>query len=281
MASIEFTKYEAAGNDFLVPHDPAPEIDQLAINAPRLCDRRRGVGADGVLHVTHRDRTWAVAVINADGSIAETSGNGLRCAVHHLLLGGHVSPDSEVDLLSGAGPVAARLRGGRIQVNMGPPRFRAANLPPGSGSNPIRVDVGEYTGVAVSMGNPHLVVDIGVDPATFELSALSNEAEGSFPDGVNVEIASWDDGSSVRARVWERGVGETLACGSGACAIAAALAHDDEMEGPLDIQMPGGTLRVTWEGCMPADLWLSGPVRRVFHGEVTINESSPEGGPTP
>ncbi len=278
MPIIEFQKYQAAGNDFLVVSPPLPiPADTLA---RAICDRRLGVGADGLLVVVDYREGWRVQVINADGSPAETSGNGMRCAARYLADNGQAPVGTTAQLFSGAGPVAACIETDTIAVEMGPPRFQGSSLPEGP-TEPVRVKVqaGDrvLTGLAVSMGNPHLVVEI--DPKEslrrFPLEALGRAAAdegGGFPEGVNVEVVR-PVGDGVEARVWERGVGETQACGSGACAIGAALLYGESSPGPLRVTMPGGALSVDWKTPPNGAIWLTGGAKRVFVGRYAAEEA--------
>ena len=274
MGPVDFTKYEAAGNDFLVVDgDSHPGLDAGSF-ARRACRRRLGIGADGVLHLAREGSRHRVRVFNADGGEAETSGNGLRCAARYLVDRGEASADTSIALTSGAGPLAARLEGDRVWVQMGPPQLRSPDLPTSEDRGPVSltfdVDGRRLSGWALSMGNPHLVLVL--DPAqpleAVELGRAAHVAadSGVFPRGVNVEVVRVVGRGRIRARVWERGVGETRACGSGACAAVAALALTAGLATPADVEMPGGMLRVTWGGGAEEPMWLGGPARRVFTG---------------
>jgi diaminopimelate epimerase len=269
---IDFDKYEALGNDFIVVDARTLADTEGASLARSICERRTGVGADGLLWLVPGDETHRVSVFNADGGLAETSGNGLRCAARWLLDRGFAATGADIPLVSGAGASPARVTGDEIAVSMGPPSFRAPDLPePGAGeltSVELLAGGAAWSGVAVSMGNPHLVVRAGADPANAPLQAIADAAEeqGGFPRGVNVELAHVTARSRVDARVWERGVGETRACGSGACAVVAALRIGGAVGAEVDVQMPGGRLRVTWSGNNEESMWLTGPAQRVFSG---------------
>ncbi len=270
MGPIEFDKYEALGNDFLVIDAAAAVGVEPRALAPGLCDRRRGVGADGLLWVEVRGGEARVTVVNADGGIAETSGNGLRCAARWLLDRGLADPTRTIPLVSGAGPSPARVVGDEIAVDMGPPVVGIVADPETREPLGQRILVcGEvWDGISVSMGNPHLVLRSDRNPADSPLARIAEgvAAGGDFPDGVNIELARVDRRDRVTARVWERGVGETQACGSGACAIVAALRAVRQVDDEVDVHMPGGRLRVAWGGGDHDPAWLTGPARRVFSG---------------
>lgn len=274
MGAVSFDKYQAAGNDFLVVLARRARGQDAAELARALCPRRDGVGADGLLWLTQDEAAgWSVAVYNADGSLAETSGNGLRCAFRYLLDHALVPGEDDLAVQSGAGPVRARREGAGLAIDMGPPRFAGDNLPPRDGEvTRVRLALGRriLCGLAVSMGNPHLVIelDAGEAPDEFPLEAAARaaEASGAFPQGVNVEVVRVLTPRRVEGRVWERGVGETRACGSGACATVGALSVLGTVRSPTEVRMPGGVLQVSWRGVPPADLWLSGPADKVFTG---------------
>lgn len=266
---LRFHKYQAAHNDFLVVSSAQLDGVDVPALARALCHRRRGAGADGLLVVTPEANRWRVAVINADGSVAETSGNGLRCAARYLL--DHGVDAAGLELVTVAGASRVRVQGDMLSINMGRPRIGT----PGAEGAPLarialQVDRRVRQGTAVSMGNPHLVIALedGDELVSFPLQPLAAAAQDAFPEGVNVEVIQWIDDATVDARVWERGVGETRACGSGACAVAAALALQGAAA-PLQIQMPGGVLVVDWEADPPGDLWLTGPVEQVYEGRTS------------
>ena len=260
-----FHKYQAAQNDFLVVS--SAQLGGMDALARALCHRRRGAGADGLLVVTPEANRWRVTVINADGGAAETSGNGLRCAARYLLDQGEDADGLE--LLTVAGPAPVRVEGDTISINMGRPAAIAAGAERSSRVM-VQVDGRTLQGTAVSMGNPHLVITLEDedDLVSFPLRRAAAAAGEAFPQGVNVEVIQWLDDATVDARVWERGVGETRACGSGACAVAGAAAHQGTVA-PLQVRMPGGMLLVSWEGDPPGDLWLTGPVEHVYEGRTS------------
>ncbi len=274
MGAVSFEKYQATGNDFVVVEGRRARGRDAAELARGMCPRRAGVGADGLLWLTRDDAAgWSVGVYNADGTLAETSGNGLRCAFRYLLDHELVEADDDLAVESGAGRVRARLTGDDLAIDMGPPRFADGNLPPLDGEvTRVRLALGRriLCGLAVSMGNPHLVIelDAGEDPADFPLEAAAGAAgaSGAFVQGVNVEVVRLQTPHRLEARVWERGVGETRACGSGACATVGALSMLGRVQAPTEVRMPGGVLQVSWRGVPPADLWLSGPAVKVFAG---------------
>jgi diaminopimelate epimerase len=241
-----------------------------------MCDRRRGIGADGVLSLLPSKAGVARMVVhNADGSIAEMCGNGLRCAVKYLVDHSGERPD-RIDVETGAGVLACFPGYGldgvaEVDVSMGPARLVAPNLPSGATGQPfLESPIPGHSGLrgsAVSMGNPHLVLlDRPLDEA--ERLGPTLEVHPSFPDRTNVEFVQVDrDGLTVV--VWERGCGLTQACGTGACASAAAavLAKRLPADAWLRVTLPGGDLQIRVPSDL-SDIRLRGPVTAVFEGVV-------------
>ncbi len=237
---LTLTKHHGAGNDFVVLVDPLDDVASTPAVARALCDRHRGVGADGFIRVLAgtggADLTMDLR--NADGSSAEMSGNGIRCLAQAAVLAGLVSPPT-FTVATPAGVRTIVYEPGdrpwlaRASVDMGRPRVGRDEPGPVAGSRAIAVD----------MGNPHLVV-LGLEPASVDLPALAAAASTAWPAGVNVEVAAVEGDDRVRMRVFERGVGETLACGTGTCAVAA-VARARGLVGPaVVVANPGGDLAV-------------------------------------
>ncbi len=271
-------KYHGLGNDFVVLDRRRTGVDIDAETSRWMCDRRLGIGADGVLALLPSSSGVARMVVhNADGSIAEMCGNGLRCAVKYLVDQGEGRPErlaveTGAGLLScvpgyGAGGVT------EVEVSMGPARLVAPNLPSGATGEPfLDAPVPGHPGLrgwAVSMGNPHLVLlDQPLDDAE-RLGPLL-ERHPSFQDRTNVEFTRVDpDGLTVV--VWERGCGLTQACGTGACAAATAavLAKRLPADAWLRVTLPGGDLAIRVPPDL-SDIRLRGPVAFVFEGVVTL-----------
>ncbi len=267
---VRFAKYEAAGNDFILVQDTAPS----AQGAAWLCDRRRGVGADGVIVVSRgRDAPLSFRLLNADGTEAEVSGNGLRCLGAFALAEGLVA-EHDFDVETPAGPKRVTLQPGGATVDMGMPVFSPPLIPmkwDGESflAQPFDLPDGSATACALSMGNPHLVLFVDSDPALLDLQELGPNLEHDprFPNRTNVEFAHVS-GDGIQARVWERGVGETLSCGTGACAVAVAANETGLAPPEVTVTFPGGPLTVTRTA---EGVRLGGPVRRVFDGVVDLD----------
>jgi diaminopimelate epimerase len=276
MTELRLWKYQATGNDFLLWHDPDDDRALGPEEVAALCDRRFGIGADGAIRVTRdRDDRPYMDYRNADGSLAETCGNGLRCVAVFLRDLGVASADgTEVATRTGVRRTEV-LADGRVRVDMGRPNFTKAAIPMRGPAwetflaQPL--DLGgdvRLTASAVSIGNPHLVLFLNEEPERYHVSHIGAvlERDDRFPEGTNVEFARVGAGGRIAARVWERGIGETMACGSGACAIAAAANEMGLVDGAVVVRFPGGALEVERSGDGP--ILLTGPARRVFETRV-------------
>ena len=272
--SFRFTKMHGIGNDFVVLDrrgQTAPLAPELA---RQLADRHFGVGCDQVMTIERSDDAafaFRYGIYNADGSEAAQCGNGLRCVVRWLADRRLIS-GSEVRLLGPAGPVQAELLGdGRVRVAMGEPEFDASRVPLAMHETRAnymlalddqRVDFG-----AVSIGNPHAVIAVeDVERAAVADLGARVEVHPLFPDRVNVGFVQVIDRGHVALRVFERGVGETLACGSGACAAVAVLRLWQRVDEQVLVRLPGGELEISWSG-PGASIWMTGPTQTVFEGE--------------
>lgn len=261
--SLRFDKYEGLGNDFIVVDAEAPLAEE---RVSRLCDRHFGIGADGVLVVSRPLTAGARATMtvqNADGSRPEMCGNGLRCVALHLAIAdGLDAAEYVVDTDAGPRRCVLERRGGvaSVSTEMGPGE-------PETGCT-AELDGKQFSFVRVSMGNPHAISLAGMlDPAAVD--RLGPLVSGGIEGGSNVEFVSESGPTSFDVIVWERGVGRTLACGTGAAATAVALACAGRAPfgQPLQIRLPGGPLEVSvTEGTL--EVSLRGPARRVFSGEL-------------
>jgi diaminopimelate epimerase len=269
-------KYQGLQNDFLI-HDLRQGGRPFSVDEVRwLLDRRRGVGADGLLALHPSERAVARMVVhNADGTIAEMCGNGLRCAAKHLADASPGRP-ARLDIETGAGVLACLLTYGPegrvslVEVEMGEARLVAPNLPAGA---PL-VDAPlpghpDLRGTAVSMGNPHLVLSAAALHEVTRLGPLL-ERHPAFPDGTNVEFVQ-PEGSGLRVNVWERGSGFTRACGTGACAAAAAWVHRGLLpaERWLPVDLPGGRLEIQVAGDLSL-VRMKGPAEFSFEAVVAV-----------
>jgi diaminopimelate epimerase len=264
MQTLEFAKGHGTGNDFVIIPDPDDALVLTPKLVAALCDRRFGIGGDGVLRVVRNPGSgaeWFMDYRNADGSVAETCGNGLRVFARYLVESELVAT-SEVALATRAGPVIATVSDEAVSVTMALPRVY--------GESVARVMGRALPGVAVDCGNPHLVCPL---PADLELAEMDLTVPPVvdpefFPDGVNVELATPPSDAAVRMRVHERGVGETPSCGSGAVAVAAAtLRAQGRTAGLVTVDVPGGRLVVSLTA---DDCALTGPAVLVARGSILL-----------
>jgi diaminopimelate epimerase len=264
---LPFMKMHGAGNDFVVIDSRGRGAVMTAGLARVLGDRNRGVGFDQLAEITDADGAdFGLVFWNSDGSQAGACGNATRCVSDHVMRGLGVD---RVSLTTARGELQAeRLSDGRVSVNMGPPQLDWQDIPLDRAVDPQHLPL-PGDPVAVGMGNPHCVHFVH-DADAVDLAALGPAIEHDplFPERANVEFASLISPCTIRLRVWERGTGITLACGSGACATAVA-AHLRGLTGPrVAIQMDGGVLEADWRD---DGVWLTGPVARVFDGVLSAD----------
>jgi len=283
---MNFTKLQGAGNDFVLVETSDMQRNWLQV-AVAMCDRHYGIGADGMLVVLPSGvADFQMRVFDPDGSEAEACGNGLRCLAKYALEKGLIGAGTDqilVETVAGIRKVKLFKRESRligIQAGMGKPMFRAKDIPVVMRRDkgnildiksmlgyPVTVDGTNLLLNLVSMGNPHAVYFWQRPLSEFPLSQLGPKVEhlAIFPKRVNFEVARVVSRQQIEARVWERGVGETLACGSGACAIAVAAQLYGYIDNKVDIKLPGGILGVEWDRV--GGVLLSGPAEIVFTGE--------------
>jgi diaminopimelate epimerase len=283
---MKFTKLQATGNDFILVYTRNIELDCPKL-ARDMCHRHNGVGADGLLLVIPSDiADLKMRMFNPDGSEAEVCGNGLRCFAKYVIDRGIAARQNlTVETAAGTKTIQSSISQGKVshaKVNMGMPRFKAEDVPvliekqqKGRGEvditpildYPLNINKRKLSLSFVSMGNPHAVDFLSQPVADFPLSEIGPQVEKHpiFPERVNFEIARVLNRDKIEARVWERGAGETLSCGSGACAIAVIAKLKGYTDNEVDIMLPGGILTINWDGV--GEVYLSGPVEEVFTGE--------------
>ncbi len=257
MKPLPFTKMHGAGNDFVVLDALTQELPPLEPLAVKLCDRHFGIGADQLLVVRPSQAAdFRMQIFNADGSQVEMCANGIRCFYKYLRDRGHTDAD-EIGVETLSGVVRPRWAGeGQVAVDMGRPVLDPASIPTtlGRGEGPV-LDVpleveGETLAVSsVSMGNPHAVIVVkDPDAAPVERLGPLIERHPAFPNRVNVEFVTPPARGRIRQRTWERGTGETLACGSGACAAVVVSMLRGAVERRLLVELRGGELEIAWQG---------------------------------
>lgn len=264
---MEFTKMHGLGNDYIyfncmqhMPDDPAALSRQLS-------HRHFGVGGDGIICICPSEQAdFRMRMFNADGSEGAMCGNGIRCVGKYVYEKGLTAKRKLViETLSGMRELELHLCGDRViavTVDMGVPEVKKAG--------DIYVKGRDYTGIEVSMGNPHFVIQTS-DPETVDLATIGPLVESHlrFPGGINVEFVRVVNRGRLTMRVWERGSGETMACGTGACAALAALASHGRAERRALISMPGGELALDWRES-DGHMRLTGPAVEVFEGRLSL-----------
>jgi diaminopimelate epimerase len=275
---------QGCGNDFIL-------IDLLAFPypvewekvAPRLCHRQFGIGADGILLLlppSDPSCDYKMRVINSDGSEAQMCGNGIRVFARFL----HekkISAKKELSIETLAGiirPVVAREDAFLVKVDMGKPVLERSEIPMrGEGraiNEKMEIEGTEYFFTAVSMGNPHCVIFIDEDPAALDLAKIGAKIEISplFPEKTNVEFARVLGQGRIEMRVWERGAGLTLACGTGACATLVAAVLNGKSDRRATVILPGGSLEIEW--AENDHLYMTGPAETVYSGNIPLSSLS-------
>ena len=274
---MRFSKYHGIGNDFILIADPADAIALAPDEVRRLCDRRFGVGADGVIRVApaRAGGDFLMDYVNSDGSTGEMCGNGIRCLAVFARDRG-LTDARELAIETGAGLKVVRVEDGGVRVDMGPPIFVASDIPVEADDplhTKIELDGGVVEAAVLSMGNPHAVLFVD-DPDASAVAATGPAIESHplFPNKTNVEFVAVEGRDRIRMRVWERGSGETLACGTGACAAAVAARLLAGVDSKMTVALPGGDLAVEWDGSLDeqAPVFMTGPAVRVFDGEIDL-----------
>ncbi|HUI92409.1 MAG TPA: diaminopimelate epimerase [Chitinivibrionales bacterium] len=277
---MKFAKLEGIANDFIITADTlgggAAMLENVRTRSAPLCDRRRGIGADGVLVVLPSKKAdFAMRIFNADGSEAEMCGNGIRCFALYLKKTGlWNNPHLAVETLRGV--VKTSFENGMIRVDMGPPILSAPQIPVAKASGEavmerVTVDKREFLVTAVSMGNPHAVVY--ADELSDELVlgyGKKLESHPFFPNKANVEFVKVLSDSEITMRVYERGCGETMACGTGACASVVSGVLNHRHGTNVAVHLLGGDLQVEWNGERKSPVYMVGPAAWVYSGEIDL-----------
>jgi diaminopimelate epimerase len=275
--SLRFTKMQGLGNDFAVLDCVHQAFDLTKEQIRRLADRHFGVGCDQLLVVekpTQPGVDFRYRIFNADGSEVEQCGNGARCFVEFVREKG-LTAQRAIRVETRGGIIEPRVEDdGQVSVDMGVPRFGAADVPFITDSadlvQPLEVGGRISMITALSMGNPHAVQVVpNVDAAPVASQGPLIERHPRFPRGTNAGYMQLVDRAKIRLRVWERGTGETLACGTGACAAVVVGIRRGMLDSPVGVEMRGGRLTVAWEG-MGAPVTMTGPAVTVFEGEWRV-----------
>lgn len=277
---MKFTKMEGLGNDYVYVNCFRETVDNPSEVAKKVSDRHFGIGSDGLILIRPSEvADFRMDMYNADGSQAEMCGNGIRCVAKYVYDYGLTDKTSiSIETLAGIKYLDLQVTDGKVSlitVNMGSPELVPDKIPVISDSKrvvdePIEVDGTTYKMTCVSMGNPHCIVFVE-DTASFPLETVGPlfENHERFPKRVNTEFIQLLDRKTVNMRVWERGSGETLACGTGACASAVACILNGLTENEITLHLLGGDLIVRWD--QEENLvYMTGPARVVFDGEIVL-----------
>lgn len=275
---LKFTKMEGTGNDFVVINSLDNEFNLSAAQIKKFADRHYGIGFDQLLVVGRSDlpeADFSYRIFNADGTEVNQCGNGARCFVK-FVHDKQLTKKTEITVETKSGIIKPKLEpNGLVIVNMGRPTFEPQHIPLAAekkrASYAALVQDKEIRFGAVSMGNPHAIIIVD-DIQSAPVSTLGPELEKNqlFPESTNVNFVDIVDKGHINVRVWERGVGETLACGSGACASVVYGISQGRIHNNCSVSMLGGDLTVTWDG---GDVYLRGPARSVFEGELSFTEA--------
>lgn len=268
---MRFFKYHGLGNDFVIIEDFAAGLLDIASQlAPRFCDRHFGIGADGLVLITKPGANYTMRIFNVDGTEAEMCGNAIRCVAKHLLDCGFVQENPVIVGSLSAPKVVTRVKD-LYQVDMGEPIFEPARIPmiasnlSQAGGAIVTAAGQQFMIYGVSMGNPHGIVfvdEVGQIPLALWGPAL--ETLPLWPTKANISFVKVLSRYHLHVRVWERGVGPTLACGTGACASAVISARLGYSDRQVTVSLPGGDLHVEWR--TDNHVWMSGPATQVFSG---------------
>lgn len=277
---MKFTKMQGLGNDYVYVNCMEQMVEDAAETARRVSDRHFGIGSDGLILICPSDKAdFEMRMYNADGSRGEMCGNGIRCVGKYVYDYGLTDKTSlSVETLGGIKHLFLEVEGGKVslvKVDMGPAILEPEKIPVNAeGSRvvdePLCVDGKTFRMTCVSMGNPHAVIYVDdVQGMDLEKTGPSFENHERFPNRINTEFAHVLDRNTVEMRVWERGSGETLACGTGACAVAVASILNGYTEDQVTVRLLGGDLKIEWDR-ETNKVYMTGPAEVVFDGEIRL-----------
>lgn len=280
---INFVKMHGAGNDYIYVDGMKQTIPNESKAAKKLSDRHFSVGGDGLIIIKKGTvADYEMVMYNSDGSRGAMCGNGIRCVAKYLFDNGYTNGEEfTVESMGAVKKIKVNTVNGKAvtaRVDMGKPILKASDVPVITDgerciNQPITIDDREFKMTCVSMGNPHAVMFIDESPKDFDLNHYGKIAEQStdiFPDRVNAEFAKIVDRGNIEMRVYERGAGETLACGTGSCATAVAAILNGYCDNNVTIHLLGGDLQIEWSGDENDSIIMTGPAEYAFYGEVEI-----------
>lgn len=276
---MKFTKMQGIGNDYVYVDCTKESFKHPSEVAKKVSDRHFGIGADGLILIkSSKKADFEMEMYNADGSMGKMCGNGIRCVAKYVYDKGLTDQTKLcIDTQAGIKYLDLTVENGKVslvRVNMGPPQFCAFQIPVLTDRErvidvPVAVGGIEYRITCVSMGNPHCVVFLEEDVRNLNLEKIGPlfEHHSMFPERINTEFVNRIDRNTFRMRVWERGSGETLACGTGACAATAAAVLNGLAEEEVTIHLSGGSLLIHWDRTEDT-IYMTGPAETVFEGEI-------------
>jgi diaminopimelate epimerase len=275
---IPFAKYQGLGNDFVLIDNRAQSEPMLSPEQARqVCDRNFGVGGDGVIFLLpSTSQPHAMRIFNNDGSEAQMCGNGIRCLAKFMRELNIPTEEGGYAIETKAGLIVPRFEGEQVTVDMGLPRLSAEEIPTtlvSKGEKVLNLPLPEpwshFKVTTVSMGNPHAVIFVD-DLNTVELAQWGPaiESHPAFPERINVHFVQVLTPTHLKVKVWERGAGPTLACGTGACAILVAAVLNQKAEKRATVELPGGPLEIQWHD--NHHVFMTGPAQRVFVGQLEV-----------
>ncbi|EOT26577.1 diaminopimelate epimerase [Eubacterium sp. 14-2] len=278
---MKFTKMHGIGNDYVYVNCLEEQVEHPEEAARFVSDRHFGIGSDGLILIRPSQKAdFEMAMYNGDGSRGEMCGNGIRCVAKYVYDYGLTEKTSiSVETLGGIKYLDLTVEQGKVfqvRVNMGAPEFTAEKIPvltdgAQAVNVPLEADGTTYQMTCISMGNPHCVIFMEEDVRNLDLEKIGPffEHHPRFPKRINTEFVNIIDKHTLRMRVWERGSGETLACGTGACATAVAAILNGKAEEKVTVQLLGGDLQIEWAGD-EAPVYMTGPATVVFDGEIQL-----------
>ena len=279
---LKFTKMHGCGNDYVYIDCTENEIKDESAAAIKVSDRHFGIGGDGMILIKKSDiADFEMVMFNADGSRGAMCGNGIRCVAKFVYDKGLCSKTSlAIESMGAVKYIDLTVENKKAvcaKVDMGKPNLKAREIPVLSENEKainekICVDGKEYKMTCVSMGNPHAVIFIDKSPREIEIEKIGPKFENNpvFPDRTNTEFVKVIDRKNLEMRVWERGSGETLACGTGACATAVAAIINGFCDNDVTVHLLGGDLRISWSGNENESVFMTGPAVTVFEGEIEL-----------
>lgn len=281
---MEFVKMHGCGNDYVYIDCLTQKIDNESEAAIKLSDRHFGIGADGLVLIKRgKSADFEMVMYNPDGSRAEMCGNAIRCVAKYVYDRGYTDQTRfTIESMGKIKLIELTLRGDEVvsvRVNMGTPIIEAALVPVSADTSrvidaPVSIGGRDFKMTCISMGNPHAVMFIDENPQLFDLERFGPlfENDGRFPNRVNAEFARVLNEHEIEMRVWERGAGETLACGTGSCATGVAAMLCGYVKGDVTVHLRGGDLKIEWSGKEDAPVYMTGPAEYVFTGEIDLQK---------